>query len=57
MSGRKSSVVVLVRVTTDVIKYHDQNKVTKENVYLAFITTSLFIIEGNQDRNSNKEKT
>ena len=34
------------------IKHHDQKQLGKERVYLAYTSTSLFIIKGSQDRNS-----
>jgi hypothetical protein len=36
------------------IKHHDQKKIGEERVYLAYTSISLFIVEGNLDRNSNR---
>ena len=33
------------------MKHHDQKQHGEERVYLAYASTSLFIIEGSQDRN------
>jgi hypothetical protein len=49
--------LVLVRVTLSVMKLHDQKQAGEERVYLAYISTSLFIIKGSQDRNSNRAGT
>jgi hypothetical protein len=43
----------LVRVTIAEMKHYDQRQVGEENVYLASTSTTLFIIAGSQDRNSN----
>jgi hypothetical protein len=36
------------------VKHHDLRHVGEERVYLAYISTSLFITEGSQDRNSSR---
>jgi hypothetical protein len=41
---------VLVGVSIALIKYHAKKQVGKERVYLAYISVSLFVIEGSQDR-------
>jgi hypothetical protein len=47
----------LIRVTTAMMKYHDQKQVREERSYLTYTSTFLFIIEGNQERNINREGT
>lgn len=39
---------VLVRVSVAELKHQDQHQVEKENVYLAYVSIFLFIIEGTQ---------
>ena len=39
------------------IKHHDQTQVGEERVYLAYTSTSMFIIKGSQDRNSKRTGT
>jgi hypothetical protein len=41
-------------VTLAVNKYHDHKQLWEERAYLVFTSTSLFITEGSQDRNSNR---
>jgi hypothetical protein len=48
---------VLVRVTIAMMKHHDQKQLGEEKVYLAYTSTLLSIIEGSQDRNSNRPRT
>ena len=43
---------VLVRAAIAMKKHHDQKQGRKERVYWAYTSTSPFIIEGSQDRNS-----
>ena len=51
-------VSVLARVAIAVMrKHHDQKQPGEERVYLACAYTSLLIIDGSQDRNSNKAGT
>jgi hypothetical protein len=45
---------ICLRVTTAVIKHHDQKHLGKERVYLAYTSTSLVIIKRSQDRNSSR---
>ena len=44
-------------VTIAVMKHCDQKQVGEESVYLAYTSTALFITEGSQDRNSNKDRS
>ena len=39
------------------MKHHDQKQIGEEKVYLAYTSTSLFIIKGSQDRNSSRAGT
>jgi hypothetical protein len=39
------------------MEHHDPKQRGEGRVYLAYISTSLFITEGSQDRNSSKEGT
>jgi hypothetical protein len=48
---------VLVRITIAVKKHHGQKQHEEERVYIAYTSTSLLIIEGNQGRNSDKAGT
>ena len=48
---------VIVKVTIALIKHHQQKQLVEERIYLAYASTSLFITEGNQDRNSNRAGT
>ena len=48
---------VLVRVTVAVMKHHEQKQLGKGRVYLAYASTSLFIIGGSQDRYSSRVGT
>ena len=50
-------VSVLLRVTIAVIKHYDQKPVGEARVYLFYVSTSPFIIEGSQERNSNRPGT
>ena len=45
---------VLHRVAIAVMQYHNQNQLEEARVYLAYISTLLFISEGTQDWNSNR---
>jgi uncharacterized protein Veg len=45
---------MVITVTIAPIEHHDQKQVEEERVYLAYTYTSLFIIEGGQDRNSSR---
>ena len=47
----------LIRVSTASVKHYDQNQVGEERVYLAYMSTLLFITRGRQDRNSNRART
>ena len=49
--------LVLVRVTFAVMKSHQHSNLGEKRVYLVHNFTSLFIIEGTQDRNSNRTGT
>ena len=49
--------IVLLVVTTAVMKHHDQKQLREERIYLAYSSTSLFITEGSQDRNSHRSGT
>ena len=48
---------VLVRISIALVKYHKQNKVVEERIYLAYISTLKSIIERSQNRNSNRAGT
>jgi hypothetical protein len=48
---------VVGRVTIAVIQHHNQKQAGEERVCLAFASTSLFITEGSQDRNSGRVGT
>jgi hypothetical protein len=48
---------VSVKVNIAELKHHDQKWLGEERVYLAYTSTSLFIIEGAQGRNSNRVGT
>ena len=48
---------VLLGVSDAVMEHHDQKQLGKERVYLAYPSTSLFVTEGGQDRNSNRTGT
>ena len=48
---------VLVRVTIAVMKLHDLKKVGGKKDLFPYISIALFIIEGRQDRNSNRTGT
>ena len=52
-----SSGSVLVRVSIAVMKHHDPKQVGEERAYLAYTSTSLFIIERSQDRNSSRAES
>jgi hypothetical protein len=39
------------------MKHYDQKQVGEERDYLAYISMSLFVIEGSQDMNSNSSGT
>jgi hypothetical protein len=39
------------------MQHEDQKQIGKKRVYLAYSSTLLFIIEGRQDRNSNRAGT
>ena len=39
------------------MKHHGQKQVGEEKLYLAYTSTLLFIIEGSQDKNSNRAGT
>lgn len=39
------------------MKHHDHKQPGEEEIYLAYHSISVFIIEGSQDRNSNKTGT
>jgi hypothetical protein len=39
------------------MKHHDKKQVGEKRLYLAYMFTSLFIIKGNQDRNSHRAET
>lgn len=47
----------LVSTATAVMKHRAQKQVGKEGAYLAHTSISLFITEGSQDGNSNREAT
>ena len=49
--------IVLVRVSIAAMKHYDLKVIGKERIYVAHTSTSLFIIEGSQDRNSNRAGT
>jgi hypothetical protein len=51
-----SSGSVLVRVSIAVMKHHDPKQVGEERAYLAYTSTSLFIIKGSQDQNSKQSR-
>ena len=51
------SLPVIVRVTIAGMKHYDQKQLGKERAYLASISTSLFIIDVSQDKNSNRAGT
>jgi hypothetical protein len=53
----RATEVVLVGVPIAVMKHNDRKQVGEKRVYLAYTSTLLFIIEGSQDRNSNREGT
>ena len=48
---------VFIRVTITMLKLQDQKQLGEERVCLAYTSTALFIIEGSQDRNSNRAGT
>jgi hypothetical protein len=50
---------VLVRITTAVMKHHDQSKLGRKGVFglHRYTATSLFILHRSQDRNSNRVGT
>ena len=48
---------IVVRVTIAVMKHHDQKQPGEQALYFTHTSTSLFITEGSQDRNSNREVT
>jgi hypothetical protein len=41
-------------VTIAVVKHHDKSKLGRKGIYFAYISMSLFIIEGSQNRNSKR---
>jgi hypothetical protein len=45
---------IIVRVTVAVIRQHDQKQPGRKKAYWLYTSTSLFIIEGTQDRNSDR---
>jgi hypothetical protein len=51
------SVPVLVRVTIAVLKHHIQSNLERKRVYLAYTSTSQFIIKQSQDRIKNRAGT
>jgi hypothetical protein len=51
-----SRLLVLVRVTIAVIIHHDHKQVKQERIFLAYASTSLFITEGSQDKNSKRQE-
>ena len=57
LSPNKKLLAVFVRISTKIMKHHDQNQVVEERVYLAYTSTALFITEGSQNRNSNMAGT
>ena len=48
---------VFIRVLIAALKHHEQKASWGERIYLTYILTSLFIIEGSQDRNLNRAGT
>lgn len=48
---------VLVTVPTAMKKHHDQKQHEEERVYSAYASTSLSIVEGSQNRNSDRAGT
>ena len=57
-SGNQSRLLsLLVRVTVAVMRHHDQKQTGEKKVYLASTSTSLLIIKGSRDRNSNRAGT
>jgi hypothetical protein len=51
MYENSSSISVFVRMIVAMRKHHDQKQDGEERIYFAYISTSLFITEGSQDRN------
>jgi hypothetical protein len=39
------------------MNYHDHKQLEEERIYLAYTSTSVFIIEGSQDKNSSRAGT
>ena len=48
---------LLVRDSMAVIKHHDKKQLGEERIYLAYPSTSLFIIRRSQDRTLNKAES
>jgi hypothetical protein len=44
----------VLRFLIAMVKCHDQKQAEEESIYLAYISSSLFIIKSSQDRNSNR---
>jgi hypothetical protein len=50
-SDRLGLLIVLVRVTNAVIKYHDQNNLRRKGFILIMLLPQQLIFKGSQDRN------
>jgi hypothetical protein len=48
---------VLLRVTIAVMRHQDQKQLEEERVYWIYISMSLFVVAGSQDRESNMAET
>ena len=48
---------VLLRVSTYVMKHHDQKQLQEGRFYSAWASTSLFIIERSQDKTLSRART